>query len=188
MEEVIRELVRSVILYRTDGEPKLGIIDAESKNIIGEDPLFLLDGVPLTGHAEVLEIDPTLLRFIHVVDSRYFVGEMEFDGIIDLRSVRGDFSDFDLPSSAVRFKFQGTAGNPATGVGVRHTNPSTVSKDQRPDYRTLLFWDPDIQTEEDGAAGFSFLTPDVPGIYKVVIEGKSRNGAGGRAQSLIRVE
>lgn len=45
-----------------------------------------------------------------------------------------------------------------------------------PDYRTTIFWKPDIVTSEDGKASFEFYTSDFPTTYSVIIEGISTNG------------
>lgn len=188
MEEVIRELVRSVILYRSGGEMKLGIIDAVTIDIIGENPLFLLDGVPLEGHRAILGLDPSLLRFIRVVDSRYFVGEMEFDGIIDLESARGDYRDFELPSSTVLYRFQGATTNCRDHSAPGDPVPGSGKGDHQPDFRTLLYWNPEFLTGAGGTAEISFSTPDVPGSYQVIVEAISRDGTRGRARQRFEVK
>jgi hypothetical protein len=188
MEEVFRELVRTVILYRSGGEMKLGIIDAVTIDIIGENPLFLLDGVPLEGHGAILGLDPSLLRFIRVVDSRYFVGEMEFDGIIDLESDRGDYRDFELPSSTVLYRFQGATTNCRDHSAPGDPVPGSGKGDHQPDFRTLLYWNPEFLTGAGGTAEISFSTPDVPGSYQVVVEGVTRDGTKGRALQSFKVK
>jgi len=45
-----------------------------------------------------------------------------------------------------------------------------------PDYRTTIFWKPDITVTESGKASFEFYTSDFPTTYSVVIEGISNRG------------
>jgi len=45
-----------------------------------------------------------------------------------------------------------------------------------PDYRTTIFWKPDIVVHKGGKAYFEFYTSDVPTTYSVVIEGISSEG------------
>ncbi len=45
-----------------------------------------------------------------------------------------------------------------------------------PDYRTTIFWKPDITVPDAGKAYFDFYTSDFPTTYSVVIEGLSTNG------------
>ncbi len=47
-----------------------------------------------------------------------------------------------------------------------------VQKDSlKNDFRSTLFWKPDIFTAEDGKAEFSFYASDEPGQYRVTLEG-----------------
>jgi hypothetical protein len=45
-----------------------------------------------------------------------------------------------------------------------------------PDYRTTLFWKPDLILSDDGKASFNFYTSDFPTTYSVVIEGMTNDG------------
>ena len=45
-----------------------------------------------------------------------------------------------------------------------------------PDFRTTIFWKPDVLISEDGKATFDFYTSDFPNTYSVVIEGMSYEG------------
>jgi hypothetical protein len=49
-----------------------------------------------------------------------------------------------------------------------------------PDLRTTVFWKPDLISDKDGNASFSFYNADIKGIYRVVVEGIDENGNIGR--------
>ena len=58
-----------------------------------------------------------------------------------------------------------------------------------PDYRTTIFWNPDIVISEDtGQFTFEFYTSDFPTTYSVVIEGITTEGRIVRQVEKIRVE
>jgi hypothetical protein len=46
----------------------------------------------------------------------------------------------------------------------------------RPDYRTTLFWDPEISIGLDGKATVSFFTSDKSSVFRVVVEGITETG------------
>jgi hypothetical protein len=52
---------------------------------------------------------------------------------------------------------------------------SDAEPSEKPDYRTTLFWEPEIMLQ-NGQAEFSFFTSDQPGKYKVIVEGISESG------------
>ena len=45
-----------------------------------------------------------------------------------------------------------------------------------PDYRTTIFWKPDILVTDDGKVSFDFYSADLPTTYSVVIEGIANDG------------
>ena len=186
MEEIFREIVKTVIVYRKAGEYKLGVIDGTTTEIIGENPMFLLDGVPTFDHGRILEIDPALIRTIHVVDSKYFIGDLEMDGIIDIRSWQGRFQDFDLPSSTVAYNFQSYAGYDDPSAEIDRI-PDEVTDSHLPDFRSLLYWNPDISTDNEGNAEISFNAADIPGHYRIVVEGISIDGYTGISAKEIEI-
>ena len=57
-----------------------------------------------------------------------------------------------------------------------------------PDYRTTIFWKPDLVVSDTGKASFEFYTADFPTTYSVVIEGISDNGKIIRRVEKIDVE
>lgn len=52
-----------------------------------------------------------------------------------------------------------------------------VKPDSRPDLRTTVFWEPQMTSDVAGKAKISYFNTDVPGIYRIVIEGIDVNGS-----------
>lgn len=48
--------------------------------------------------------------------------------------------------------------------------------DNQPDYRTTLFWEPEIKTGVDGRATVSFYTSDKASVYRIIVEGITETG------------
>ncbi|MCJ0741363.1 TonB-dependent receptor plug domain-containing protein [Pedobacter montanisoli] len=46
-----------------------------------------------------------------------------------------------------------------------------VKPDNRPDLRSTVFWDPQVITDKEGHTKINYFNPDVPGTYRIVIEG-----------------
>jgi hypothetical protein len=57
-----------------------------------------------------------------------------------------------------------------------------------PDYRSTIYWNPSIETNEDGVANFSFHTSDLSGSYRIVLEGISENGKIFRLNQILQIE
>ena len=56
------------------------------------------------------------------------------------------------------------------------------------DLRTTICWKPEIITDKEGHASFSFYNPDLPGNYRVVVEGIDGNGNLGRQTYKYQVQ
>jgi TonB-dependent SusC/RagA subfamily outer membrane receptor len=52
-----------------------------------------------------------------------------------------------------------------------------VKPDNRPDLRTTVFWEPQMVSDANGKAKLSYFNTDVPGTYRIVIEGIDVNGS-----------
>ena len=57
-----------------------------------------------------------------------------------------------------------------------------------PDYRTTIFWKPDVVLSDDGEASFEFYSADFPTTYSVVIEGITDDGKIVRQVEKIQVK
>lgn len=51
-----------------------------------------------------------------------------------------------------------------------------VKPDSRPDLRTTVFWEPQMVNDANGKAKISYFNTDVPGVYRIVVEGIDVNG------------
>lgn len=52
---------------------------------------------------------------------------------------------------------------------------------QREDYRSTIYWNPNIITDKDGKSSFEYFNGDVKGTYRLVIEGIDDSGNIGRS-------
>ncbi len=60
----------------------------------------------------------------------------------------------------------------------RYENPEASLK--KPDLRTTIYWNPEVNTGKDGNASVDFYNADTPGTYRMVIEGIDEKGNLGR--------
>jgi len=68
----------------------------------------------------------------------------------------------------------------------QYDNPHTNQK--MADLRSTIYWNPDIITDKDGKASFSYFNADSKGTYRVVIEGIDADGNLGRQVLRYKVE
>jgi len=57
-----------------------------------------------------------------------------------------------------------------------------------PDFRTALYWNPEVNTDENGQCILNFYTGDKPGKYIGIIEGIAANGSSGSGSFYFEVK
>ncbi|ETZ24014.1 carboxypeptidase-like regulatory domain-containing protein [Pedobacter sp. V48] len=57
-----------------------------------------------------------------------------------------------------------------------------------PDFRSTIYWNPAVKTNNDGKAYFDFYNASEPGVYKIVVEGINAAGELGRLVYRYKVE
>jgi hypothetical protein len=65
---------------------------------------------------------------------------------------------------------------------------STSTGSSFPDLRTTLYWEPNLVTDNAGAASFSYFNADTKGTYRITIEGINGAGKLGRKTFRYKVE
>lgn len=73
-----------------------------------------------------------------------------------------------------KFKPQFSYGDNKTFYSPKYT--STNKSDKKPDFRSTIFWEPNLVTNDSGTANFSFFSADKKGSYTVWIEGADMTG------------
>src|SRR4030042_1165719 len=187
VEELFFELVKSVLIKRKKNNNfELQVIDPSSKLALTGKPLLLLDGVPVLDiNPVIIYMDPVDIEKIDVVQSPFIQGNESYFGIINMITKQADFNNFDLPSYAIRkpykfFAVPGTFHSP----DYSSDNDSLTS---HPDFRNLLYWNPEVVTDNNGTVADSFYTADDISDYRIVVQGLSENGLPGYREAVISV-
>lgn len=56
------------------------------------------------------------------------------------------------------------------------TYDQPLPSEQRPDVRTTIHWEPDLETDTEGKAEISFYTADNTGAYDIIVQGITKDG------------
>lgn len=173
MEEVLREYVPLVTFRRVNGKLQLRMIDTKQKALYTSEPLILLDGVPLNSDS-ILHVDPLQIRKLDLISKVFIKGAFVYDGVVSFTSYRPDAEN--IPHSS------GDLLQLAEGLQPEKEfySPAYPGQEERagslPDYRELLYWNPDVSTGENGKARLSFYSSDIPGNYLLYMQGMDSNG------------
>ena len=185
LREVFKELLPVAFTESRRGRNRLALENNSPEEKFLTDPFVIVDGVPVSDHDAVLKISPADVEKIRILNSRYYVSDICLTGIIDLKTLKGNFrvEGIDLP--ALRQEFE--APLPASEFRSPVYLTDFQKQSRIPDLRNTLFWNPDLRTNPDGTAVAEFFTSDEPGDYVIIVEGFTSDGQPVRAVTSFSV-
>jgi len=185
MEEVMREYVPGVMVRRRKEKFHFLTVDMSNHTLYRDNPLVLLDGVPVFDINKIMNYDPRKVRKLDVMTRKYFLGSLSFEGVVSYTTYRGDLRDFELDPHAFTVNYEGLQ------LEREFFSPRYQAQQLResriPDTRDLLYWSPSLQTNQLGKQQLEFYSSDVPGKYIVVVQGITKNGKPGSAQFTFQI-
>jgi hypothetical protein len=173
MEDVFREYVPEVVVKRSKENFTLQVVNPYSGYPYQNEPLMLINGVAILETNTLMAYDPLKIERIEIVNSKYFYGSLESDGIISLKTYKGAMED--LPSfnshheKMVKMQTGGTYSFP-------EYSPGKKELDRVPDYRVQLYWNPGVSVTKEQVTTLEFYTSDVVGDFEILVEGFSMDG------------
>lgn len=186
LEEVMREYVPGVIVrLRKDGF-HFAVIDKINKTSFTDNPMVLLDGVPIFNINKMMAMDPLKIQKLEVVDSRYMHGSSVYSGVVSFTTYKGDLEGFQLDPRVLVQQYEGLQAHREFYSPRYETAQEKQSR--LPDMRNLLYWNPEINTTAGTARTLDFYTGDQAGRYLVVVQGLSDTGLAGSASFTIEVK
>jgi hypothetical protein len=170
MDDVFREIIPEVIVKAQNGHYSLSMRNVVTGERFYKEPLALIDGIPITDADVLMRYDPLLIDKIVIVARRYYFGPLETEGIISIETYKRNAEDL-VRSEFIRNDFI----KPLTQTPYYFPTYDGASDLTRiPDFRTQLYWNPDISVSKP--VTLSFFANDLPGTYQIEIEGISSEG------------
>jgi hypothetical protein len=186
MEEVMREYVVLMLVQRRQGHFHLPMLDLGNNQFFATDPLILLDGVPAFNIDSLMILDPLKMRRLEMVHRRYFMGSVNFGGIMNWTSYKGDLAGYILDPRATVVDYEGLQMEREFYAPTYETEEQAAS--HLPDFRNVLYWAPMLPTDRQGRGALSFYSSDLPGKYVVVVEGLAADGKAGSGVGTFEVQ
>jgi len=185
MEEVMREYVPGVMVRIRKEKFHFLTVDLTNHTLYRDNPLVLLDGVPVFDINKIMNYDPRKVRKLDVMTHKYFLGNLSFSGVVSYTTYQGDLRDFETNPHAFTINYEGLQ------LEREFFSPRYETQQQResriPDTRDLLYWSPSVQTDQLGKQQLEFYSSDVPGKYVVSVQGITKNGKPGAAHLTFQI-
>ncbi|WP_051210794.1 hypothetical protein [Runella zeae] len=187
MEEVMREYVPGVVVRKRQGKFRFRVVDLLQPNVLfEEEPLVLMDGVPVFDTDKIIAFDPLKVKKLEVIDGLYYLGTMSFSGIVSYTTYKGDMAGFPIDPRALVLSYEGVQGKKEFYAPRYDTE--TAQKTRVPDFRNLLHWSPQLMTNAEGKASVNFYASEQLGTYKIVVQGLTNDGQAGSKTATFEVK
>ncbi|HZF63212.1 MAG TPA: hypothetical protein VEZ55_01940 [Chitinophagaceae bacterium] len=178
MEEVLREYVTEINVFRPQRNYSIALIKRHPSNIVEKkNPLVLVDGVPVFDLNKLFLYDPLKVRDLEIVNNNYYLGKSTFDGVASFRTYTGRPEGLETDPDATIIDFEGLQLRREFYSPVYDTEVKRSSR--LPDFRSLISWQPELKFANNQKQQLSFYSSDLAGRYMVVIQGISPTGRAG---------
>jgi hypothetical protein len=169
MKEILFEFVPEVRVKKNmnDSGVILEVLNDPYKKYFTESAIVMLDGIPIQHVNELLEFDPLKLKSIDVISRLYYLGDIQFNGIINYKSYTKDLAGFTLTPADVIYTFRGAQGYPVS----KFFKHQALKKNGLPDFRNLLFKEAIFNNNFKESLTIAFSASDSNGNFKIVIRG-----------------
>lgn len=171
LETVFREIIPFCSVRRNGDDYSLHIIN-NLNSFYSEDPLILIDDIPVFNVNELLKVHPSKIEKIEINYTSMILGDYIINGVISLTTETDNFGGIQLPEGSIFLEYQ------TISPSFKFEAPlydSKKSKSNRiADFRTLLYWNPDLNTTQNTA--ISFFTSDHCSEYDVIVRGYTSDG------------
>lgn len=179
LEEVLREYVSGVFVRKRKDKFHFMLLDYVNNNtMMREEPLVLLDGVPVLDNNKLLEYSALKIKKIEVVGREYNLGPFEFSGILNFYTYKGDLDGFEIDTQNLALNYEGLQSR-REFYSPLYSGASRTRNIRVPDKRTLLYWNPSLTVDGKEGTNVQFYTSDIQGEYEVVVEGITKDGVPG---------
>lgn len=174
LREVVKEIIPGVSTVKKNDKINFKLFYQYQSKPFENNPLVLVDGVPVYDLEKVISINSKDMEKIDVFITRYYISDIVMDGILHFVTKKGNLDVLDLDRSVYRVEYDLPQKNE------KFYSPDYSSdkllNDRIPDFRNTLYWNPDMHTDQTGKAEVEFYSSDESAEYTIIIEGITRNG------------
>lgn len=182
MEDIFRDIVPSVTMSGRIGSRHLAVFNAEI-NQTYDDPLVLLDNVPVSDIEALLKLNPSKVERIEVHLSNYILGDFLFGGVIMIKTNTDNFANFEWTNKSAFVEYK-TLVEGDVFEKINFSDAQNQNSRQAV-FRTTLHWNPKV---DPATKKLDFFTSDYCTEYEVLLRGFTKDGQYGEGRAVFSVE
>lgn len=175
MVEISTELLLGVRIRKNkDNSYRIQMrgVDTDGKFMTFNDvpPLCLIDNIPIYDSKIIGDFNPLNIESINMNYKDFTLNGISHKGILSIETVEGSYGEV----NSGNFVVTSSAGfsEKLTLKIIEHSN----SNSRIPDFRPLLYWNPNLRTDNNGKVNIEFYSSDDIGNYIIDIQGITDDG------------
>jgi hypothetical protein len=133
----------------------------------------------------LLKIPAREIERARIVNTRFFYKELIFEGIASFTSAEAGLEYPVINNSSYRRLFEGS--REYTGFTAPDYSSKNTMDENLPDFRNTLFWDDELNLNEQGEADIEFYSGDETGEFTVLVTGFTSEGERVAGKTSFRV-
>lgn len=177
LKEVVKELIPGVTTVKNNDKINFRLTRKYPSQPFENNPLVLVDGVPVYDLEKVLSINSRDIEKIDVLNAKYFISDNVLEGILHFVSKKGNLGVIDLDRSVFRQEYELLQNN--NEFYSPNYSLDSLKNNRIPDFRNTLYWNPDLHTDKTGKTTVEFYSSDESAEYIITIEGITPDGKTG---------
>jgi hypothetical protein len=183
--EIAREILPALKIRKRDNLYYAEILDWQKGLFMPPKPLIFLDGVLIDDINQIIPYGTKDIKKVDVISSKWIVDHQELEGVLSVNSYNSLWKNLTLNNNNLLLKAESYYELP----NLYQPNYSIVDvKSREPDFRQLLYWNPNCSVSQGNAATVEFYTSDYAASYIIKITGISDKGEIVEGYSKIEVK
>lgn len=174
MQEVFFELLAGVSLKSRKNGYEITIVNPDNNRLYDSQPGLFIDGVMVKDASLIAALDPEQVERIEAIREKYCVGDYLFQGVVNVITKAGDFSNVSLPDNIIRIPYR--IIDPELTFAATDYSKAGTNKKRVPDFRNTMFWNPDIRLKPGENTTLDIWSSDYISEYEITLQGVDGSG------------
>lgn len=172
--EIAREIVPPLRIRKRDKVTHAEILDYINAQYMETDPLIFVDGVMIDDISPLLPYGSKDIRKVEVISSKWYMDLQELNGVVSVFSINNLWKNM-LLNNDYNLKIRGNEYFQTPKV-LSPNYAFTNVNSWEPDFRQLLYWNPNLNLKEGQSPVVNFYTSDYATSYIIKVKGIANNG------------
>ena len=181
--EITTELLPNLRVRKKQGKIECNYLDISENKYFEGSPLVFVDGILIDNVSQVIHLNSTQIDRIDCIGRQRALGNLTFDGILAVFTKKKETDSIQLFNN-IRL----ATGYPLLPSRYYTPDYGTTNDPFIPDYRQLLYWNPDVVIKGNTATSCDFFASDQSGRYVIKVEGITSDGKTVDATTYINIE